>query len=88
VIFIPLNLAAIANLVDDPKAKSTDPVETNNATRRLLFDDKSHALNRRIRKHKKNRRDSMKADKYPSKDASTKLNTPKQSRDNTSVLDF
>jgi hypothetical protein len=88
VIFIPLHLAAIANLVDDPKAKYTDPVETYTATRRLLFDDKSHASIRRTRKHKKNRRDSMKADKYPSNDASTKLHTPKQSRDNTSVLDF
>ncbi|KAL3440012.1 hypothetical protein BJX65DRAFT_315205 [Aspergillus insuetus] len=74
--------------LDDPKVKPTDPVETNTAMRRLLIDDKSHASIRRVRKHKKNRKDRMKADKYSSKDASTKLNTSKQNRDNTSVLDF
>jgi hypothetical protein len=74
--------------VDDPKAKPTDPAETNTATRRLFIDDKSHAPIRRVRKHKQNRKDRMKADKYSSKYALTKFNTPKQNRDNTSVLDF
>ncbi|CEN61694.1 hypothetical protein ASPCAL08345 [Aspergillus calidoustus] len=73
--------------LDDPKAKPTDLVETNAETNKPQIDDKSHASLRRVRKHKKNRKDKMKARKSSSKDASTKLNTPKKDRDDT-LLDF